>query len=303
MDFGLVLPTFTPGATPEGIEAAADVASRLGWSTVWATDHVLVHKDDRDYGYIYGILSTLAYVGGRYPGLKLGASVINVPLRNAVLLAKELASLDAVTRGRLLVGVGLGDADDVPEFENLGVGALYHQRGALLDETIHLWRHLWSGSTEPFDGRFYQLRDYAFGPLPAQGAQLPILVGGSSPAAYRRAGALGDGYHATRRSPADVAESSAHVRAAAQAASRPMPPVSVRTRVRFGPPGAGHAIAGSPVAMLAEVQAYHAAGVQHLAFLFDDTTPQAITTAAERLQTDVLIDFQPARSLEPPAKP
>ena len=288
MDFGLVLPTVTPRATPEGIEAAAEVAVRLGWSTVWVTDHVLVHKDDPDYGFIYGALSTLAYVGGRYPSLRLGASVINVPLRNAVVLAKELAGLDALTRGRLLVGVGLGDADDISEYKNLGVDHLYHQRGAFLDEAIRLWRHLWSGSTEPFDGRFYQPRDYAFGPLPAQGARVPILVGGRSPAAYRRAGALGDGYHATRRPPAEVAEAIPHIRAAAEAAGRPMPPISVRTRVRFGPSGSAPAIAGSAADMLAEVRAYQAVGVQHLAFLFDDTTPEGITTAAERFQREVL---------------
>ncbi|HVA25901.1 MAG TPA: LLM class flavin-dependent oxidoreductase [Chloroflexota bacterium] len=288
MDFGLVLPTVTSGATPEGIEAAAEVATRLGWSTVWATDHVLVHKGDPDYGFIYGAVSTLAYVGGRYAGPRLGASVINVPLRNAVVLAKELASLDALTRGRLLVGVGLGDADDIPEFRNLGVEHLHHQRGAFLDETIRLWRHLWSGSTEPFEGRFYQLRDYAFGPLPVQGARLPVLVGGRSPAAYRRAGALSDGYHATRRPPAEIAEAIPHIRAAAEAAGRPMPLISVRARVRFNPAGAAPAIAGSPADMLAQVRAYQAVGVQHLAFLFDDVTPEGITAAAERLHQDVL---------------
>lgn len=288
MDFGLVLPSFTPEATPEGIEAAADVAVRLGWTTVWATDHVLAHKSDTQYGSIYGVLSTLGYVAGRCPVLRLGASVINVPLRNAVVLAKELASLDALSRGRLIVGVGLGDMDDVPEFENLGVASLYHRRGAFLDETIRLWRHLWSGNEEPFEGAFYQLRDYAFGPLPAQGVRLPVLVGGRSSAAYRRAGVLSDGYHATRRPPAEIAEAMTHIGAAAATAGRPMPAVSVRVRVRWGDPGAGHALSGSPETMLAEVRAYQALGVRHLALLFDDVAPAGLTASVERFQRDVL---------------
>jgi alkanesulfonate monooxygenase SsuD/methylene tetrahydromethanopterin reductase-like flavin-dependent oxidoreductase (luciferase family) len=288
VDFGLVLPSFTPEASAEGIEAAADTAARLGWSSVWATDHVLVHASDAQYGFIYGALGTLAYVAGRCPTLRLGFSVINVPLRNAVVLAKELASLDALSRGRLTVGVGLGDADDVPEFENLGVGALYHRRGAFLDETIRLWRHLWSGSLDPFDGAFHHLRDYAFGPLPAQRDRLPIVAGGRSPAAYRRAGALCDGYHATRRPPSEVAAAIPHIRAAAEAAGRPMPALSARVRVRWGEPGPGHAIAGPPEAMLAEVRAFQALGVSQLALLFDEVAPAAIAAAMERFHGDVI---------------
>jgi len=256
---------------------------------VWVTDHVLVHESDDAYGHIYGALSTLAYVGGRFPSLKLGASVINVPLRNAVVLAKELASLDALTRGRLIVGVGLGDQDDLPEYENLGVGQLYHQRGAFLDETIRLWRHLWSGSSEPFEGRFHRVRDYAFGPLPVQGARLPIVVGGRSPAAYRRAVALGDGYHATRCSPAELAQAVPLLRSAAEAAGRPLPPISVRARVRFGPPSSGaYAIVGSPAEMRAEIGAYRRLGVEHLAFLLEETAPEPVMASAERLHREVL---------------
>ena len=288
MDFGLVLPSFTPDASAEGIETAADTAARLGWSAVWATDHVLVHKSDEQYGFIYGALSALAFVAGRCPSLRLGFSVINVPLRNAVVLAKEIASLDALSRGRLTVGVGLGDADDMPEFENLGVGALYHRRGAFLDETIRLWRHLWSGSAEPFDGAFHHLRDYAFGPLPAQRDRLPIIAGGRSPAAYRRAGALCDGYHATRRPPAEIAAAIPHIRAAAEAAGRPMPALSARARVRWSEGGPGHAIAGSAEAMLAEVRAFEALGVTHLALLFDEVGPAAITAAMERFHSQVV---------------
>src|SRR6185437_11725705 len=122
----------------------------------------------------YEAVLTLAWVGARHPGLRLATSVIVVPQRDAVLLAKELATLDSLSGGRLLVGVGVGWNEK--EFENLGLGERFHVRGAYLDETIRLWRHLWSGSAEPFHGRFHVIADFAFGPLPVQ-APLPIVVG------------------------------------------------------------------------------------------------------------------------------
>jgi len=177
VDYGLELPNYPEGASPEGIEAAADVAERLGWSTVWTTDHVLVPNADRgDYGRIYEAILTLAWVGARHPTVRLGTSVIVVPQRNAVILAKELATLDSLSGGRVIAGIGIGWNQG--EYANLGVADRFHVRGAYLDETIRLWRHLWSGSTEPFEGRFHALDDFVFNPLPPQGKSLPIFEDG-----------------------------------------------------------------------------------------------------------------------------
>jgi alkanesulfonate monooxygenase SsuD/methylene tetrahydromethanopterin reductase-like flavin-dependent oxidoreductase (luciferase family) len=91
VDYGLCLPNFPAGASPEGLEAAAEVADRLGFSTVWTTDHVLVNRRDAgEYGRIYDAILALAWVGARHPGLRLGTSVLVVPQRNAVIHAKEL---------------------------------------------------------------------------------------------------------------------------------------------------------------------------------------------------------------------
>ena len=91
MDYGLCLPNFPDGATPEGIDAAAALAERLGWSTVWTTDHVLVPTADAgDYGRIYDALMTLAWVAARHDRVRLGTSVIVVPQRNGVVLATSL---------------------------------------------------------------------------------------------------------------------------------------------------------------------------------------------------------------------
>lgn len=287
MDYGLCLPNFPDGASPKGIEAAADVAERLGWSTVWTTDHVLVTRESApDYGRIYEAILTLAWVGARHPRIRLGTSVIVVPQRNAVLLAKELATLDSLSEGRVTAGVGVGWSRD--EFANLGVADRFGVRGAYLDETIALWRHLWSGSTEPFHGRFHAIDDFAFGPLPAQGAALPILVGGRAEAALRRAGAVADGYHSSASGPAAYESRIPVIRAAAEAAGRPIPSLSARVRVIFGPrPDAHYAMHGSPDDIAAEIRAFDALGVGHLALWFDTTDPAELVARAERFQREV----------------
>jgi probable F420-dependent oxidoreductase len=292
MRYGLCLPNFTDLATAESIEAAAEAAERLGWETVWTTDHVLIDHSaaGRDYHVNFDAIETLAWVGARHPSIKLGTSVIVVPQRNAVVLAKELASLDALSRGRVIAGVGIGW--NRVEFGNLGMVDRFSVRGAYLDETIALWRHLWSGSTEPFQGRFHAFEDFVFGPVPAQGGALPIVIGGRAEPALRRAGRLGDGYHSSASGPAAIAPRIPVIGAAAEAAGRPMPALSARVRVAFDEPAQGsaarsYAIRGTPVEMADEVKAFAEIGVEHLALFFETATANAYVAAAERFAAEV----------------
>jgi probable F420-dependent oxidoreductase len=286
MDYGICLPNLRRGASAEGIDAAAGAAQRLGWSTVWTTDHVLVPRDDADeYGHIYEALLTLAWVAARHTRIRLATSVIVVPQRNAVILAKELATLDSLSGGRVSAGVGIGW--NKTEFANLGAADRFHVRGAYLDETITLWRHLWSGSTEPFRGRFHTLEDFVFGPLPVQ-APLPIIVGGRAERALRRAGALGDGYHSSATGPAEYAGRLEIIRAAADAAGRPMPALSARVGVQFDSAnGPSYAMRGSAAEIAAEVRAFAALGVEHLALNLGTTDPTEVVAAAERFAHEV----------------
>jgi probable F420-dependent oxidoreductase len=286
MDYGICLPNFPDGASPEGIEAAADTAERLGWSTVWTTDHVLVpHADAGDYGRIYEAILTLAWVGATHPAIRLGTSVIVVPQRNAVILAKELATLDSLSGGRVIAGVGIGWNET--EFGNLGVADRFRVRGAYLGETIRLWRHLWSGSSEPFRGRFHTIEDFVFGPLPAQ-ASLPIVVGGRSRPALERAGRSADWYQSSSAGPAAYAERVAVVVAAAEAAGRPRPQLSARVQVRFGHHAdTSYAMHGSPEAIAAEVRAFASLGVEHIALAFGATDASEVAASAERFATEV----------------
>jgi probable F420-dependent oxidoreductase len=287
MDYGICLPNFPDGASREGMEAAAETAERLGWSTVWTTDHVLVPKADApDYGRIYDALLSLAWIGARYGKVRLGTSVIVVPQRNAVVLAKELATLDALSGGRVIAGVGVGWNE--AEFANVGANDRFHVRGAYLDETIRLWRHLWSGTTEPFHGRFHTIDDFAFGPLPDQGAALPIVVGGRAEAALRRAGTVGDGYQSSATNAAKYADRVPLIRAAAEAAGRPGPWLSARATTEFGAATSKfYAIRGTPEEMAAEVRAFEAAGVSHVALGFTKTDPAEVSALAERFAREV----------------
>jgi alkanesulfonate monooxygenase SsuD/methylene tetrahydromethanopterin reductase-like flavin-dependent oxidoreductase (luciferase family) len=147
-----------------------------------------------EYGTLLEAVTTLAYLGGRTRTIRLGASVIVVPMRNAVVLARELATIDVLTRGRLIAGVGVGWSEE--EFRNVGTADRFRTRGAFTDETIAVWRHLWSGSSQPFEGRFHRFSDHAFLPLPARGGTLPVLSAGAAKA--RSAGPRGSVTATTR---------------------------------------------------------------------------------------------------------
>jgi len=287
MKYGLVLRSTGPKASPEAIEAGAETAERLGWETVWTTDHVLVPEaTSAEYGRVYEAIATLAWVGARHSRLNLGISVVVVPQRNAVLLAKELATIDALSGGRLQAGVGVGWME--AEFANLGMADRFHKRGAYVDETIRLWRHLWSGSRAPFSGAFHRFRDYVFEPLPPQGDRLPIVVGGASDAGLRRAGALGDAYQATGAGPAEFARRIPIIRAAAETAGRPMPRLMARLAITSAPPAGRFALSGGPEAIRADIGALEALGVEEIAIAFEATEPDRLSAEIDRFDREVV---------------
>jgi alkanesulfonate monooxygenase SsuD/methylene tetrahydromethanopterin reductase-like flavin-dependent oxidoreductase (luciferase family) len=183
------------------------------------------------------------------------------------------------------VGVGW----NLKEFTNLGVGDRFHERGAYLTETIALWRHLWSGSSEPFPGRFHPIEDFVFNPLPPQGAALPIWIGGRTGPALRRAGRLADTYHSSSTSPDAYGKRIPVIRAAAEAAGRPMPALSARVHVDFrtSEPGSFYAMRGTPEEVAAEVRSFEELGVEHLALVFDADSTDETVLAAERFAATV----------------
>jgi probable F420-dependent oxidoreductase len=287
MDYGLALPSLGDDANIDGIAAAVDLAEEHGFTDVWATDHILVdHDAAEDYGRIYEAVTTLAWIAGRSSRIRLGASVIVVPMRNAVLLAKQLATVDALSNGRLIAGFGVGW--NPVEFGNVGAPDRFHDRGAYTDEAVALCRHLWSGSTDPFHGRFHSFDDFVFGPLPIQGANVPIWIGGRDERALRRVGRLADAYHASAASPAALAGRIPVVQAAADAAGRPMPRLSARVRIEVDAGAQDfYTMHGSPADVAAEIRAYAALGVDHLALMFPPRDAAGLTFAVKRFLDEV----------------
>lgn len=297
MEIGLILPTLGPGVGPAALDRAAEAAARLGWSSVWVTDHMLVGRGDEadEYGSILEALTSLAWVGARHEKLRLGTSVVVPAMRDAPQLAKELATIDVLTGGRLIVGLGAGERRDMPEWSNLGKAERMEVRGAYLDESIALFRHLWAGTTDPFVGRFHRLESFVFEPLPAQGARLPIWTGGRSDRAVTRAATLADGYHASQTGPNDLRERLPVLLERARAAGRPRPRISVRSRVRFdAPPGPVYSVHGSARDMAAELDAFDRLGVDELVVVLQVATAEDVPEAMARFEREVVARWREA---------
>jgi len=189
--FGLQLPTYGPTATPDAIVRSALLAESLGFDSVWTNDHVLVpSRLTNPYGRIFEAVTTLAWVAAQTERVRLGISVLILPQRDPILAAKQLATLDLLSGGRLIAGFAAGYVEE--EFAFLR--APFSERGRLLVEYLQAMRALWRGERS-FVGEHVSFEDAVFGPLPAQGEHVPVWLGGTSTAALRRAAAHADAWH------------------------------------------------------------------------------------------------------------
>ncbi|TML65612.1 MAG: TIGR03619 family F420-dependent LLM class oxidoreductase [Actinobacteria bacterium] len=194
MHLGVILPNYGVDATPAAIRRVAELAEELGYDSVWTTEHIIVGPEAVDpYGRVYDPLVTLGWIAGWTERIGLGTSIVLVPLHNPMHLAKQAATLQELSGGRLTLGVGMGWHTD--EFDFMGVE--FEGRGRRGDEAIRLMRALWKGERD-FDGEHWSFHDATSEPLPSPPPEL--WIGGSSPAAIRRARELGDAWHPSRGS-------------------------------------------------------------------------------------------------------
>lgn len=203
MKLGFGLPVAGAWATPEHVTMIARRAEELGYASVWTFQRLLYAVDPRnDYPAMPGQpwpspfervldpIVTLAAVATATERVRLGLGVLNLPFFTPVLLAKQLATLDYLSDGRLDVGVGLGWAQD----EYAAVGVPFERRGERADEFLRCLDALWTQDVVEFHGEFYEVPKARFSPKPSQKPRPPILVGGYAEASLRRAVTLGDGY-------------------------------------------------------------------------------------------------------------
>ena len=220
MYFGYGAPTRPPLGTAANTRKIAEKAEEVGLSYVSIADHVFPPFDERDAypyatdgstpwdgsGNVLECLTLAAYIAGATHKLRLVTGVMVVPLRNPLVTAKVLASIDVLSEGRLVVGCGVGW--ERQEFEVLGAPP-FNRRGAAADEYLEVFQELWTSDTPAYHGEFVRVSGFPFQPKPVQKPHPPLWIGGESPAAIGRAARLGDGWYPiinNRNHPLDTPE-------------------------------------------------------------------------------------------------
>jgi probable F420-dependent oxidoreductase len=271
MRFGVWIPNCRHLATPDIIRDTAVRAEALGYDSVWVSDHVVVPRANiKNFGEtIFDPLVTLAVAAGATRRVQLGTTVLIVPYRNAVVTAKMVASLDALSGGRVLLGIGAGWV----AAETAMLGVPFAERGAMTDEYLRAMQELWTSPAPAFKGKYTQFSDLVFEPKPVQKPHPPIWVGGHSRAALRRTAEIGAAWHPINRPLEELRAGRAEIARLCQARGRAEPPaLTLRNDVRLQRAGqpvptsshAGRVLAGEPAALVAEIQELAACGVEHL---------------------------------------
>lgn len=215
MKFGIMFSNVAAFAEPEGARALCTTAEEVGFESLWTVEHVVVPKGyESPYPYspsgkmpggefiaLPDPFVWLSYVAALTTTIKLGTGIAILPQRNPLITAKEVASLDRLSGGRVMIGVGAGWLAE--EFAALGVP--FERRGDRLDEYIKAMRVLWRDESPSFSGEFVSFTDCVCLPQP-EGGSVPIVIGGHTPRAARRAGELGDGFFPGAVEPGELAK-------------------------------------------------------------------------------------------------
>ncbi len=245
-------------ADPDTIVRRARLAEEVGFEALWVGDHIALPRGGADPAEQARLeaLVTLTYLAAVTTRVRLGVGVIVLPQRQPVLLAKQLTSIDVLSKGRLTIGIGVGYVE--PELRALG--ASLADRGARTDEYLSAMRSLWSEPVPTFAGRFVSFADVMERPLPVQRPHPPLVVGGHSPAAYRRAVQTANGWYGWELDLEQTAHALAELSETANRCSRPAhldqleititPPaaIDVDTALRYADLGV-HRLALQPASM------------------------------------------------------
>ena len=312
MRLGFGLPVAGGWATPENMMAVAREAESLGYHSLWTVQRILYPSSPRNEyagapggpwpAYFESVadgLVALGYVAAATSRIRLGTAVVNLPYYSPVLLAKQLATLDVVSGGRLTVGAGLGWSED----EYAATGVPFRRRGRRMDECLRCLRLVWTEELVEFRGEFYAIPASRIEPKPVQRPHPPVLVGGYSAAALRRAVSLADGYIGGNIPLTALAEVIERLRGAAREAGRDSDGLPIVARgavsLRDQPTGPGRRpLFGSLDEVREDVDRYREIGLTEL-FLdlnFDErvAAPEADPDAALGLARQLLAALAPS---------
>jgi probable F420-dependent oxidoreductase len=314
MEFGFNAPTAGPLAAPEALAAIVTGGEAMGFDYATVSDHVVIPKDiEARYPYTdtgefpagarqerHEQLVEVAWLAAKTTRLRLVLSVMVVPHRPAVLAAKQLASIDILSGGRLTVGVGAGWMRE--EFEALQTEP-FEERGAVTDEYLLAFKELWTRDDPRFEGKYARFGNIDFSPKPVQRPHPPIWVGGESGPAMRRTARLGDAWYPIQSNPSFPMDSLKRLTAGIEKlhglvrkAGRDPKEVGVVVRVQAAgegvPATAGDGErrmwSGGAAEIIQDIRDLKALGVRSLDFGFAGTTPEAVTAAMRRFADTIM---------------
>ena len=294
MEFGLCIPHYGKPLDIPTIFDTVRRAEELGFDSIWVTDHILVPRTlDIIYrDHMLEPLAVLSHVAALTRRVKIGTSVIILPYRNPIVLAKMLATIDHLSGGRLIFGAAVGWME--PEFAALR--APFRERGAFSDECLRLIKALWTQDQVSFEGHYFTFHDMQASPRPLQQPHPPIWVGGNSARARRRVAGYGDGWHATAMPLEALKTGITHLREIwARQGRAGDPTLSLRIPCAIegvsqevlhyaGRPGRGtrETLTGSASAIVDRLGAYGDIGIRHLAL---ETSTQSHAGTVATLET------------------
>ena len=312
MEVGVFLPISGRAATADVLTDAAQLAERLGFAAIWSADRVVTPWHiDTPYPYsddnvfivppdrpFFDSMACLTFLAGRTEKVRLGISVLVLPYRHPLYWARLATTIDHLSKGRLIMGVGIGWMRE--EFDALGVA--YGERGSITDEQLEVVSLLLSEEHCTFEGRHYRFRDVSFYPKALQ-PHLPIWVGGEGKPARRRAGRYGDAWfpYFVDITPEELGAAHEDVRAAAREAGRHPDAVALTCCSAIEVTDADVAqdprrLRGSPHQLVEALLRYDAAGVEHMALQFTVPRWPDRREQIERFAAEVMPSLSSARS-------
>lgn len=298
MQIGVHVVNARPWATAETIVALGTRAEALAFDSLWVSDQVVIpsalspsftygasgNYDIEANQNFFEAISVLTYLAGRTSRIGLGTSVLVLPYRQPLVVAKQWATLDALSGGRTILGVGAGFMGE--QFEALGVD-LFERRGAATDEAIRLLRAAWApGAEVSFSGEVYRFPPVRFLPKPVRPGGPPIWVGGNARRSIRRAAELGDGWHTVRIGVEELRGGVAALHQFLAENGRKPADVTISAKFRLYRPGAGprdapheSELLGTAEVIAGKIRRYREAGLQYLVL-----DPTQHDTPAEALE-------------------
>ena len=312
MEYGFYLPSGGRAAQPDNLTSIARQGDDLGFYCMVMPDHV-VQPRSVESQYPYSItgdiqqahstasderleqITTLAYLAGITDQIKLVTSVMIIPYRNPILTAKMLSTLDMLSKGRLILGAGVGWMEE--EFELLDTEP-FAERGAVTNEYLRAFIELWTSDNPTFEGKYVNFSDITFLPKPIQKPHPPIWIGGQSKPAIRRAAQIGDAWHpvgaipAAPLEPEELAENLALLHNYAEKAGRDPSKIQVSVKAPLydsnNSDGSRRRFTGSPDEVPQDVQTYADVGVTHLIFDFRTADPHQTEDRMAQFSEEVM---------------